>query len=242
MLSVYCQIYQLYYQLLFRICFFFRLKEYHPCNSSAQDDQSYKIHWPSPYNSYTHNFENIRKKYYTQINEYVCLNQILSPSQSGFRNCYSTNSLLTNILDIIIRSRDEDKCTALLLLDFSKAFDTMNHSLFCATLAFLGFDVLTINFFTCYLKNRFQKVIFDNEDLYSGPVLSGVSQGSVLRPLLYLLYTFDIYTSIKYSTVHSFADDTQLEKNFSIHSVVAADEYLNQEFKTSIQYLIIQKT
>lgn len=89
----------------------------------------------------------LEKVIFKQIYTFVNSHNILPSSQSGFRKGYSTNASLTNILDKIIRKADSGLNTALILLDFSKAFDKINHSLLCAKLKFLGFDENCLNFF-----------------------------------------------------------------------------------------------
>lgn len=206
----------------------------------------YPVHWkitlvkPLPKVSEPQNYSDLRpisiistlskileKVIFKQLYTFVTSHNILPPSQSGFRKGFSTNTSLTNILDNIIRNTDNGLNTALISLDFSKAFDTINHALLCAKLKFLGFDASCLRFFFHYLNGRTQMVQLNNLLSYRGAVTSGVPQGSVLGPLLYLLYTFDIANSIQHSTIHAFADDTQLEYSFKRSTVVEANRCLN---------------
>lgn len=74
-----------------------------------------------------------------QITEYVLQNNVIPSSQSGFRATYSTTTALWNVCDDILRNTDEGKVTCLLLLDYSKAFDTLDHEILCHKLRYLGF-------------------------------------------------------------------------------------------------------
>ena len=93
----------------------------------------------------------LEKNIYSQTISYLDNFNILPKNQSGFRKQHSTTTVLVNVVDDIMRSIDKKEVTALVLLDFSKAFDTVNHQLLCAKLKYVGFD-RTVNFFTSYFK------------------------------------------------------------------------------------------
>lgn len=171
----------------------------------------------------------LEKAIFTQLMDYVTINNILPQSQSGFRKGFSTTSSLINLLDNVIKARDSDLNTALILLDFSKAFDTINHSMLLAKLKYIGLDNILLNFFSNYLNGRSQRVLLKNEISNVGMVTSGVPQGSVLGPLLYLIYTFDLERCVRHSNIYSFADDTQLSYSFNINSVREANTFLNED-------------
>lgn len=164
-----------------------------------------------------------------QMFDYVINNNIVSDKQSGFRKGYSTTSLLLNVTDHIIRSLDIGLATALVLLDFSKAFDTLDHCLLCAKLNYFGFDDRSVQFFNSYLSNRRQRVVIDELSSDSGYVTSGVPQGSILGPLLFLIYTSDIFNVVKFSNIQAFADDTQIYYSFDPTNVILAGEYINKD-------------
>lgn len=161
-----------------------------------------------------------------QLSSYIFNNGIVSDFQSGFRKGHSTTTLLLDLVDTLIRSQDAGLDSAMVMLDYSKAFDTIDHALLCSKLEYYGFDDVAISFFHCYLCDRQQCVVIaDARPSSFSFVPSGVPQGSVLGPLLYLIYVSDVGGLVKYSRIRSFADDTQLLISFKPED---ADEALRQ--------------
>lgn len=151
---------------------------------------------------------------YKQLYEYLTVNKYIPVNQSGFRSGHSTSTAIMELIDNISRAYDSGEATALVLLDFSKAFDTINHNLLLAKCRYYGFCQKTLSLFSCYFKNRTQTVKIDNQLSTSKPILSGVPQGSMLGPLLFLLYTADISSIVTTCTAQFYADDTQLYHHF----------------------------
>lgn len=92
-------------------------------------------------------------------------------------------------------------------LDFLKAFDTIDHDLMNAKLIYYGFGDISISFFNSYLIGRYQRIRISNliSDLKS--ICSGVPQESSLCPLLFLVYTADIFFTLRFSIMQAYADD-----------------------------------
>ena len=152
---------------------------------------------------------------YQQVFEYICINSILPFYQSGFRKGHSTATALLKICNDILKARDVKKLTALILLDFSKAFDTINHELLCCKLKYFGFDGISVSFFQSFLSNRSQIVQLNNNRSVSKSLINGVPQGSILGPLLFIIYTSDLAKSLLHSQCHFYADDTQVYSSFT---------------------------
>lgn len=156
----------------------------------------------------------LEKIIYFQINKYVNDNKLIPDAQSGFRKNFSTSTALSGVLDTIVRDLDAGKMSALVLLDFSKAFDTISHDLLCSKLRYYGFRWSAVGLISAYLSNRSQRVVLNGETSLSKPVISGVPQGSILGPLLFILYTADILKGIECCSYQAYADDTQLSYSF----------------------------
>jgi len=135
---------------------------------------------------------------------------LLSPSQSGFRTKRSTVTLLTEAVDdwpLCLEQRNTIHC---LLLDFARAFDSVPHEHLLLKLSSLGINGQVLSWLRSFLTSRKQRVVISG--VFSGwaNVTSGVPQGTVLGPLLFLLYVNDLDSIIKNSTIKLFANDVLL--------------------------------
>lgn len=166
-----------------------------------------------------------------QLKTYVLKSNILPPVQSGFRKGFSCATALLHITDDIVREYDKGNLTLLCLLDFTKAFDTVNHQLLLAILSHIGLEPPAVHLIYSYLVGRSQCVVVG--DRRSAPALtnSGVPQGSVLGPLLFSIYTFALTRSSRYCKCHQYADDTQLYYSFPMSAVGEACDRLNADIR-----------
>lgn len=173
----------------------------------------------------------LEKVVFKQINAYFSDNDMLPKHQSGFRSSYSTTSALLNLTDNIITATDKQKASVLVALDFSKAFDTIDHDLLEAKLLYYGLDVPSLTFFHSYLNGRTQKVRIGNNSSSSKVVCSGVPQGSILGPLLFLIYTADMFKCVKNCHIQAYADDTQIVFNFDHSDILNASMLINSDLE-----------
>ena len=147
---------------------------------------------------------------YDQMRQFLHEHNLLDPLQSGFRPLHSTTTALANITDDIRQAMDHQKVTILVLLDYSKAFQKIDHNILIAKLtSHFNFSRQATNLIHSYLSNRRQAVSISAEKSKWNYLNCGVPQGSVLGPLFYLLYTHDLPGVIKHSNYHLFADDLQ---------------------------------
>lgn len=167
-----------------------------------------------------------------QIRRYITEFNILPDNQSGFRAQHSCTTALLNVTDDIIAASDTGKVTALILLDYSKAFDSIDHKIMISILHFIGFDDNAIKLITSFLSDRTQSVVLNNLSSDSVELDKGVPQGSILGPLLFTLYTFTFPSKLTYCRSHFYADDSQIYYSFFPNDYLNACVKINHDLNT----------
>lgn len=168
----------------------------------------------------------------TQIISHLSLHKLYCRLQSGFRKFHSCKSAILEVSEVIRNAFDKNEAVILVLIDFSKAFDTILHHLLIRKLKTrFGFNEESSSFLESYLQNR-TSLIFSNNTL-SEPVLNvcGVPQGSILGPLLFSLYIDDMTEVFRYSTPHFYADDTQIFLRCKLDDLDQSVHYINSDLQ-----------
>ena len=148
----------------------------------------------------------IYKRAYSFLNRF----KLLYIRQFGFRRKHSTTHTLVNLCQKISDALDESKFVCGVFVDLQKAFDTVDHDILLAKLRHYGIRGKAFTLFKSYLTGRKQFVTISGHSSTELLVKHGVPQGSVLGPLLFLIYINDLQSAIKFSIVHLFADDKNL--------------------------------
>jgi len=157
---------------------------------------------------------------------YITDHDLLTVSQSGFIPGDSTSFQLLSMYDDFCQSLDKQLTSQAVFCDISKAFDRVWHKGLLHKLYAIGIRGALLKWFEDYLTGRLQAVVIQGRKSTYGRVCSGVPQGSVLGPLLFLVYINDIVTDIK-SVIKLFADDTSLY--LSLNDVNARTQILNAD-------------
>ena len=147
--------------------------------------------------------------------DYLEVTKQFNPTQHGFRGGRSCLSQLLEHFDRVTRLLEEGKAVDVIYLDFAKAFDKVDISITLCKLKSLGIDGKLGRWLHCFLTGRSQRVIVNGAISDPKPVISGVPQGSVLGPLLFLILISDIDQDVRTSFISSFADDTRVGHGIS---------------------------
>ena len=171
----------------------------------------------------------VRKK----IVAHLEANQILCKNQHGFQPGKSCLTQLLAHIDIILKNFLEGNDTDSIYLDFSKAFDKVDHKILLDKLYACGIRGKLLDWLRSYLSNRYQTVVVNGCSSYTAEVKSGVPQGTVLGPILFLIYINDLSQCIKHSLVGHFADDTRILKTIACSNDVTL---LQQDLQETITW------
>jgi len=150
---------------------------------------------------------------YQQITFHLNEHNLIYDYQFGFRPNMSTETALNILIDTIINHFENDNLIAVTFLDFTKAFDSVNHDILLNKLkSNFNFSFKTIQWIESYIKYRQQKVIINNHTSTTKPIQHGVPQGSILGPILFNLMVNDMHECTKNSStiLIQYADDTVL--------------------------------
>ena len=162
-----------------------------------------------------------------QLNEHLNIINVLPETQSAYRKRHSTETALCTVVDDLLKCTDEGRCSIIILLDLSAAFDTVVHELLVDDLTAIGIDGVVLEWFKDYLTGRHFQVSVRNTKSESKPLAKGVPQGSVLGPTLFCIYTLELAWILhKYGINFQFyADDTQFY--FSVSNALNTQNLIN---------------
>ena len=140
---------------------------------------------------------------YVISNYYLCI-------RHSSRTGHLTETALIRLSDEILLNMDKDEMTGLIFIDFRKAFDVINHELLLRKLAVYGANTSAVSWFKSYLSERKQFIKLENVTSEQLSRHQGVPQGSILGPVLFLLFVNDMLLHASRSTMDIYADDTTL--------------------------------
>ena len=161
--------------------------------------------------------------------KFIDENGLLCDNQHGFRSGRSCLTQMLSHFDDIMDGLTQNADTDAIYLDYAKAFDKVDHRLL-SKLRRYGFHDKLLHWIESFLSNRSQYVVLGGVSSFAAAILSGVPQGSVLGPLLFILFINDMKLCVKSSTIRFFADDTRIMK----HIFSEADVHLLQQDLLSV--------
>ena len=131
------------------------------------------------------------------LTNFLRKNKILFFYQFGFRNSYLTNHALISLTEMITNALDNGNFACGVFIDLQKAFDTVSHDILLSKLNHYGIRGVTYDWFKSYLSNRTQCLTISNKRSEIQPIKYGVPQGSIIGPVLFLIYINDLSRSLK---------------------------------------------
>ena len=167
------------------------------------------------------------------------MENILVSNQFGFRAGKTTTNSLVDLVDDITKAIDKGSYATFIFLDLSKAFDTVNQSILLSKLDLHGNRASENQWFKSYLSKRKQKVFINGVESNFYLLQSGVPQGSILGPFLFIVYINDMVRATNYFTVRLFADDTSLTAVGSDFDVLI--QQINSELPPVYEWLCSNK-
>ena len=179
------------------------------------------------------------KLIFNRLNDFLSKHKILSPNQFGFQKSNSTEFAVNAILTKITNAFENKETAHCIFLDFAKGVDTVNHNILISKLEHYGIRGVCLNLFKNYLANRQQCTEINGTISDIEITKCGFPQGSILGPLLFLIYINDVVNSSELLKFYLFADDTTLF--YSSKNKAETEDTVNREIGKVTNWLISNK-
>ena len=177
------------------------------------------------------------KLMYARVISFINKHKIIFKNQFGFQSKMCTEYAVNSLLNNITSSLENHETGICIFLDFAKAFDTVNHEILLKKLEYYGIRGIAQKWFKSYLSNRMQSTEIGGVQSSLNQIKCGVPQGSVLGPLLFLLYINDIVKSSTLFKFTLFADDTSLYYSQKNNSGQDMSHVVNEELQKISHWL-----
>ena len=172
---------------------------------------------------------------------FLCENDLIYIRQSGFRSKHSTETALIKIIDDLLFNLDNDRVSGMVLVDYRKAFDMIDHTLLLKKLEVYGLSRDSLQWFTSYLKDKRQFVKLGDKQSSVAIVRHGILQGSILSPLLFIVFINDLPLYVTSSRIDLYADDTTLTSSINYSCMGRLEGTLHLSIAEIINWAALNK-
>jgi hypothetical protein len=164
-----------------------------------------------------------------QYNDFLFSEDKVSPHQNGNRKLHFTESTLIKVTDDILEAMDGKLITIMVLIDFSKAFDSIDHDVLLNKLWNIGMTPNALEWFSSYLTNRSQRVRLGESLSQQLSLSHGVPQGSILGPLMFTVYVNDLPSIVVNCKPECYVDDSKRYISFLVNNLDLAIDQINKD-------------
>ncbi|PFX21450.1 RNA-directed DNA polymerase from mobile element jockey [Stylophora pistillata] len=182
----------------------------------------------------------IERHMYNSLYAFLTEQNLIYSRQSGFRKHHSTETALIKIVDELLFNLDRNKVSGLVLVDYAKAFDMVDHELLLKKLEVYGVKNQELNWCQSYLSDRKQVVCLDGNKSSEAFMRHGVPQGSILGPLFFILFINDLPLHVS-GTIDLYADDTTISASADVNNIPSLQSSLKTSFGEIQQWAMANK-
>ena len=175
----------------------------------------------------------LEKHVHDSLMSFLILHNVLHSTQSGFRPNHSCETALLQMINKFHEAINNGQIIGMVMVDFRKAFDLVDHTLLLKKLRHYKISNETLLWFSSYLLNRKQKVVINNIESTTENIVCGVPQGSILGPLLFLMFINDLPLYTDNVNTDLYADDT------TIFQISNSQHFIEQNLQLALRKLSV---